>query len=175
MPGKCCRPCGLAAHFDPLRDSCLADHLVSGRPTVPATVELEMAAQAATALVPGTRVRAFSDARFTAFLPTTPDRTGAHCRITARLLETDGAHTRVDVQITSDFVHANGTVLVRDRPHARFTVHLVPADHPPHPLRSSTGRPTAPASRQTIRVCVPMLLYASADLSTSCATARLPL
>ncbi|GAA1027378.1 MULTISPECIES: SDR family oxidoreductase [Amycolatopsis] len=119
--------------FDPLRDSYLADHLVSGRPTVPATVELEMAAQAATALVPGTRVRAFSDARFTAFLQTTPDSTGSRCRITARLLETDGAHTRVDVQITSDFVHANGTVLVRDRPHARFTVHLVPAYHPPIP------------------------------------------
>ncbi len=121
--------------FDLERDSYLEDHLVNGRPTVPATVELEMAAQAAASFVPGSRVHAFSDARFSSFLHEDRGRPGPVCRIAARLVATKGPSAVVDVRITSDFVHANGTTLIHDREHSRVTVHLISGEQPPIPPR----------------------------------------
>ncbi|MGW2188053.1 SDR family oxidoreductase [Streptomyces sp. NPDC001719] len=127
----------------PERDAYLLHHQVLGKPTMPATIELEMAAQAATALIPGTRVHAFTNMKFSSFLQLHPGRTAPPCHISARLLHTPGLSARITVRITSDVVHPNGTLLRADREHARVDVVLIPSDHapiPPHTLpRRSLG------------------------------------
>jgi 3-oxoacyl-(acyl-carrier-protein) synthase/NAD(P)-dependent dehydrogenase (short-subunit alcohol dehydrogenase family) len=104
-------PSGEWAHpMSPEEESHLYDHLVSGKPTVPATFILDIAAQAAEALVPGTFTTGFRDARFDTFIRPFSRRKPAPLRIRARLQPRSGdePRTAVAVSIHSDTLGPDG-------------------------------------------------------------------
>ncbi|MBT2385286.1 SDR family oxidoreductase [Streptomyces sp. ISL-11] len=93
------------------RDSYLFDHLVHGKPTVPATFMLDIAAHAAESLVPGTVTQGFRHAEFETFIRPFNRRKPTPLRVKARLLAgTD--HTEqpiaVEVSIHSDTLAPDG-------------------------------------------------------------------
>ncbi|MFE5567637.1 SDR family NAD(P)-dependent oxidoreductase [Amycolatopsis japonica] len=106
-------------------DTYLEDHLVGGHPTVPGMVLVEIAAQAAMALVPGrvpVGVRNLSLDRFVRVF-----RTSAHPqrkKIVAEVVEDTPGETLVQVRILTDVVAPDGTVLATDREHGRMSVVL---------------------------------------------------
>lgn len=113
---------------DPVRDDYLAEHLVDGRPVLPAVMMLSMAAEAAASLNPGLQVIGFSDLHITA--PVYTDVPAAACRITAENV----APESIRIEVRSDVVTRDGRVLVRDRLHCRVQVHLGQfATSPPAP------------------------------------------
>ena len=97
----------MAPHDEPH----LQDHLVSGKPTVPATFILDIAAQAAEALVPGTFTTGFRDARFDTFIRPFSRSRPAPLRVrarTARKRVGDEHLTTVAVSIHSDVLGPDG-------------------------------------------------------------------
>ncbi|XRQ05547.1 SDR family oxidoreductase [Actinomadura welshii] len=118
----------------PDTDPFLNDHLVRGRPAVPGTFMLEMAAEAAVRLVPGTVVTGFTETRFEAFLrpANRRGRVPVPCRAVARIAEGGPGDAAVEVQLFTDVRAPDGTLLRRDRRHCVTTVHLArrPAAHP---------------------------------------------
>lgn len=115
-------------------DPVLADHLVYGKPALPGTFALEIAAEAALSLAPDSTVHAFRDAAFENFI-----RPGDQhvYRVAARKVGQDGAEATVRVELTSDVIR-NGSVLRRDRPH--FHVDVVVSTGPVPPCSSWTGK-----------------------------------
>jgi NAD(P)-dependent dehydrogenase (short-subunit alcohol dehydrogenase family) len=96
--------------------SWLLDHLVDGRPTVPATVLLEMAAEAACHLAPGLMPVRMTDVRLTRFLRAPRNRWPRPVAV-----EATKTGTAVRVRIITP---AAGPV--PEREHATVTVHLGP-------------------------------------------------
>lgn len=98
-------------HMEPEREPHLFDHLVSGKPTVPATFILDMAAQAAEALMPGTFTTGFRDAYFDTFIrPFSRSKPGP-LRVRARpgrRRDGDDGLTTVEVSIHSDTLGPDG-------------------------------------------------------------------
>lgn len=122
--------------FDPNTDSYLNDHLVDGKPTVPGTLMLEIAAEAAEATMGGT-VTGFRDAHFEAFIRPFSGKRPLDLRITA---EPSGEKT-VTVTLESDVTAPDGTVL-RGRRHFRAEVLLdtTPDRAAPIPRQRSNWR-----------------------------------
>ncbi|WNV87753.1 SDR family oxidoreductase [Umezawaea sp. Da 62-37] len=98
----------------------LLDHLVDGRPTVPATVVLQIAAEAATALVPWLVAARFTDIVLSTFIRAPRASWPRHLVVTA---SRDGDEVRVRLDSAP-----SGPVPSRE--HARMTVHLA-AEHTP--------------------------------------------
>lgn len=110
---------------DTLRDSYLGEHLVDGRPVLPAVMMLAMAAEAALQLHPAPQVTAFTDLVIEA-----PVYTGTgtpNCRITAQMLRPNVIHA----EIRSDVVAGDGRVLRENRLHCSVDVHLGQPPSPP--------------------------------------------
>ncbi|MFE2430668.1 SDR family NAD(P)-dependent oxidoreductase [Streptomyces sp. NPDC059373] len=105
---------------DPRRDTHLAEHLVDGRPLLPAVMMLALAAEAARQLLPGTDVTGFRDMAIQDPLYTDPKGAEAVCHITAGVT----GPGRVRVELRSDLVARTGRVLLRGRPHCRVGVVL---------------------------------------------------
>ncbi|MEV0731064.1 SDR family oxidoreductase [Polymorphospora sp. NPDC050346] len=101
-------------------DSVLRHHLVDGTPTLPGTFALEVAAEAALDLLPGTRPIAFRGAAFDAFICADAGRTRGYA-VRATVIARRDTETDVEVTIVSDVVRA-GRVLRRDRPHCTAVV-----------------------------------------------------
>ncbi|MCC8242736.1 SDR family oxidoreductase [Saccharothrix luteola] len=156
------RPSGEWAHpMAPDEEPHLYDHLVSGKPTVPATFILDIAAQAAEALVPGTFTTGFRDARFDTFIrPFTRSRP-APLRIRARLVghrSGDEPRTVVAVSIHSDTLGPNGRmrpgalrhfeteVLLSRDPLPDAPLWNPPVSAAPVPARDPYAVPEAPVS-----------------------------
>lgn len=98
-------------------------HQVNGKPTIPGAYELELAAHAAKAALPGLPVIGFDHCRFLRFVKLTDDApTNLRSRI--RILESNGQSARVEVVLLSDFVHASGVVLEADVRHLECEVVL---------------------------------------------------
>ncbi|MGW6530268.1 SDR family oxidoreductase [Streptomyces venezuelae] len=112
--------------FDLETDGYLEHHTVRGEPTLPGTFVTEMAAEAARHLVPDRHVIAFEDLRFEHFLRVYRGLSSAPRRLSARIVDTAGDTTVVDVRITQDVVSPAGVVLIEDRVH--FTARVVLAD-----------------------------------------------
>ncbi|WP_146134819.1 SDR family oxidoreductase [Actinopolyspora mortivallis] len=110
--------------FDPGRDSYLYSHLVQGRPTLPGTFHLELGAEAATVLVPGTRVLGFEHVVFHTFLCLPTHGTGSLCRVIAERSEEQGGIIRVRARLVSDVLSGDGRVLLSGREHSTFDVLL---------------------------------------------------
>ncbi|OXM62796.1 SDR family oxidoreductase [Amycolatopsis vastitatis] len=106
----------------------LLDHLVDERPTVPATVMLQIAAEAATAIIPGSVPVRFSDVVLSAFIRAPRASWPRHLVVTATR---DGDVVRVRLSAPPGRVPA--------REHARMTVHLA-AEYAPAP-RVAVARP----------------------------------
>ncbi|ANN15977.1 hypothetical protein SD37_10205 [Amycolatopsis orientalis] len=123
-------PRNLSAYrdFDIGRDSYLEHHLVGGHPTVPGMVALELAAQAAKALVPGRVPVGVRDLVLDRFIrvfrsSARPQRK----KIVAEIEEDvpgEYGETLVRVRILTDVVAPDGTVLATDREHCRMSVVL---------------------------------------------------
>ncbi|MEU6642086.1 hypothetical protein ABZ863_06005 [Saccharomonospora sp. NPDC046836] len=101
--------------LDGRHDPVLRDHTVDGLPTLPGTFALEIAAEAATVLVPGTRARAFHDTKFEAFIHARTDHPSSYT-VRAAVTQRERLDTTVRVVITST-VTRHGRVLRADRPH----------------------------------------------------------
>ncbi len=95
----------------------LREHLVDGRPTVPGTFILEIAAEAATALAPGLHPARITDVVLSRFIRAAEHRWPRTLQVTA---ERDGAQVHVRVLTPAD-----GPVPARE--HTRATVHLARA------------------------------------------------
>ncbi|MEV4342378.1 beta-ketoacyl synthase N-terminal-like domain-containing protein [Streptomyces sp. NPDC049590] len=136
---------------DPEQERHLFDHLVGGEPTVPATFILDMAAQAAEALVPGTFTTGFRDARFDTFIRPFSRRIPSPLRIDAQLThrQTEGDEDRatVAVSIHSDTLGPDGLPRPGALRHFRTDVLLsrTPPDAPP-PDRPRQKRPAGLAA-----------------------------
>ena len=92
----------------------LLDHLVDGRPTFPATVMLQIAAEAATALAPGLVTVGFTDVVLSTFIRAPRASWPRHLVVTATR-EGDAVLVRLDSAPSGP---------VPSRAHARMTVHL---------------------------------------------------
>ncbi|MEV6560916.1 SDR family oxidoreductase [Nocardia sp. NPDC051756] len=115
--------------FDPVRDDYLSDHLVDGKPTVPGTLMLEIAARAAMALLPGAIVHGYRNTRFEAFIKPFAGRSPIDLQITAALVVTDEQTTpTVTVELTSRRVPSNGAAQPPRRRFFRTEVILSTAD-----------------------------------------------
>ncbi|MER7701549.1 SDR family NAD(P)-dependent oxidoreductase [Kitasatospora sp. NPDC097605] len=128
----------------PDRDTYLAEHLVDGRPLMPAAMMLALAAEAAVQLVPGAPVSILRDLTIDQPLYTDPARATVRCRITAVPQQPAPAGERggtVRVEIRSDLCTRNGGPLQRDRLHARVDVVLAARSRPPE------ARPPGPLPR----------------------------
>ncbi|MEV8436133.1 SDR family oxidoreductase [Actinosynnema sp. NPDC051121] len=131
----------------------LHDHLVSGKPTVPATFILDIAAQAAEALVPGTFTTGFRDARFDTFIRPFSRSKPAPLRIRARLVrqrsgdEAGAAVVAVAVSIHSDTLGPDGRMRPGGLRHFETEVLLssdpVPDAPPWNPPASTSAQPAS--------------------------------
>jgi len=139
----------------------LLDHLVDGKPTVPATFILDIAAQAAEALVPGTFTTGFRHARFDTFIRPFSRSRPAPLRIRARLARDrsgDEPETAVAVSIHSDTLGPDGRMRPGRLRHfgaevllSRAPLPEPPAWNPPVPVAPVPARdpyavPEAPVS-----------------------------
>jgi NAD(P)-dependent dehydrogenase (short-subunit alcohol dehydrogenase family)/3-oxoacyl-(acyl-carrier-protein) synthase len=124
--------------LDAARDRVLSEHLVHNVPTLPGTFALEVAAEAALALVPGGHVVAFRNAVFEAFIRAGHGVARSYL-VRAHVTERCAGETTVRVTITSDVVR-DGRVLRADRPHFEVLAVLAaePA-RPPHGAPVHTG------------------------------------
>ena len=127
----------------------VAHHLVGGVPTLPGTLLIELAVQAAVELRPdrkGNGVR-IEEASFDRFV-----RVGRPKRLAvlARVVADGERETIVQVRVLSDFVHANGAVLRRDTQHMSTLVVL-----PARPLE--LGEPRALDAEDALEVQDPYL------------------
>ncbi|WP_314409061.1 hotdog fold thioesterase [Streptomyces kroppenstedtii] len=106
-------------------DSFLEDHVVDGRPTMPGTVLIELAAQAATAAVEGLVPRSFHDVSFEAFvrLPAA-GRPPLVLKAVTDLVERAPGRAVVEVRLLSDVVLPTGRVVHVDRTHMTTRVVL---------------------------------------------------
>jgi Polyketide synthase dehydratase len=118
--------------FDLTRDAYLQHHLVNGYATLPGTFVPEIAAQAASRLVPDLRLVAFQDAAFLRFLRVYDAARPSPKKIHARVVERTAERALVRVRVLTDVVAPNGTVLARDRVHFEIDV-LMGARVPPAP------------------------------------------
>ncbi len=114
----------------------LLDHLVDGRPTVPGTFILEMAAEAAVELAPGLVPVRITDVVLSQFIRAAPHRWPRTLSVTATREEDE-----VRVRVTTP---AAGPV--PEREHTRMVVHLAPAlpEGPWCPPAAATGGSEAP-------------------------------
>lgn len=121
--------------FTPELDAYLHDHLVDGKPTVPGTMMLEIAAQAAENFHPDFVTWGFRDAQAHAFI--CPFTTRAPLRLDIRVTDTprhrgDPEGTRrVGVVLSADIATRTGQVLRRDRTHFTTDVLLGPPTRDP--------------------------------------------
>ncbi|PSL52511.1 beta-ketoacyl synthase-like protein [Saccharothrix carnea] len=157
----------------------LYDHLVSGKPTVPATFILDIAAQAAEALVPGTFTTGFRDARFDTFIrPFTRSRP-APLRIRARVAQHrsgDEPRTAVAVSIHSDTLGPDGRLRPGGLRHFQTEV-LLSHDplpdgspwHPPAPVTPLAARDPYAVPRAAVSLRGPFrnLSHCSVDASVT--------
>lgn len=109
--------------FDLETDSYLRHHVVRGYPTLPGTFVVEIAAEAAQALLPGRHVVALTDVQLDRFLRVPEGRAPALKRIQARLLQ-DGDPATVEVRMLTDVISPTGEVIATDKEHFCATVHL---------------------------------------------------
>ncbi|WP_051753788.1 SDR family oxidoreductase [Streptomyces achromogenes] len=98
---------------DPHVERHLFDHLVSGKPTIPATFILDLAAQAAEALVPDAVTTGFREACFDTFIRPFNRKVPSPLRIRARMAspqppEPDALRSAVQVSIHSDTLDPRG-------------------------------------------------------------------
>ncbi|MFD3523098.1 SDR family NAD(P)-dependent oxidoreductase [Streptomyces sp. NPDC058653] len=114
---------------DARRDSYLGEHLVDGRPLLPAVMMLELAAEAALRLRPGTSVQGFRNFTIEAPLYVEPSDATAGCRVVCAAGTDDG---RVQVELRSDLTTPDGVVLARDRRHCSVDVVLGTRQPAPH-------------------------------------------
>jgi NAD(P)-dependent dehydrogenase (short-subunit alcohol dehydrogenase family)/3-oxoacyl-(acyl-carrier-protein) synthase len=117
---------GIEYEFDLAEVNHLEHHLVRGVPTLPATWVTQLAADAATRLVPGRQVIGFADLRFAHFVQARPGAPASPRRISATVLERGEEVTLVEVRITADVVSPGGILLVKDRLLSTATVRLAP-------------------------------------------------
>ncbi|GAA4814085.1 SDR family oxidoreductase [Streptomyces ziwulingensis] len=148
---------------DPDPERHLLDHLVGGKPTVPATFVLDLAAHAAEALVPGAVTTGFRDARFDTFIRPFSRKVPAPLRIRARVLpdrpgESGPPRTAVAVSVHSDTLDPSGALrpgalrhfqavvlLDRDR-REKLPRHPAPRPRSPVAARDAYAAPGAPVS-----------------------------
>lgn len=128
--------------FDPTLDKYLYDHLVDGKPTVPGTLMLAIAAEAAETMVPHLAVQGFRDARFEAFIRPFTGRSPRDLRITAEVLTPPGDQppVRVRVLLSTDITTPGG-IVHSTRRHFRTEVLLGPAAAGPGPARRDDATP----------------------------------
>jgi NAD(P)-dependent dehydrogenase (short-subunit alcohol dehydrogenase family)/3-oxoacyl-(acyl-carrier-protein) synthase len=139
---------------DPERDSYLREHLIDGRPAVPAVIMLAMAAEAAVALCPETTVTGFADFRIEAPIYADPDRNPPLCRVHAEIIDPD----RIRVSVTSDIVAKNGRTLRHDRTHCTTEVLLGSTPTPPPHGQHPAPRTVRLADDTSMRPDIPVQL-----------------
>jgi NAD(P)-dependent dehydrogenase (short-subunit alcohol dehydrogenase family)/3-oxoacyl-(acyl-carrier-protein) synthase len=110
--------------FDLEKDAYLQHHVVNGYATLPGTFVPELAAEAASSLLPGHHVIAFEDAVFHHFLRVYDKSKPSAKKIHAKVISRDNDQTRVQVRITTDVVAPNGTILTKDKLHFEIKVIL---------------------------------------------------
>lgn len=103
----------------------LFDHIVRGIPTVPGSLIIAMAADAARGLFPDLKIVQFERTRFLRLVRAHEGASGK-VRAIARLVERNADEHLVRVQIVMDFVHKNGSVLGKDLLHTEIHVRMSP-------------------------------------------------
>ncbi|HEU4386633.1 MAG TPA: SDR family NAD(P)-dependent oxidoreductase, partial [Blastocatellia bacterium] len=114
---------GVDWRVDPETIPFLNDHLVRGVPTVPGSLIIAMAADAAHKLVPGLKIVQFERTRFLRLVRAYRGQPG-HVRATSKVVERNDDETVVQVQILMDFVHKSGRVLGKDLLHTEIFVRM---------------------------------------------------
>lgn len=118
--------------FDLKRDSYLKNHLVNGYATLPGMFVTEIAAEAATHLVPGMHVIAFEDIQFKNFLRVYNEDHPSTKRIHAKIVDQTDEQVIVHVRILTDIVSPDGKVLKSDKEHFEAKV-VLRREFPPAP------------------------------------------
>lgn len=116
----------------------LAAHLVRGKPTLPGTFELELAARTAQRLYPEMHLVGFQRCRFTRFVPLRKGR-ATRLRCESRILQNVRRCTRIQLRIVTDVVHSSGLVLQSGVVHMECEALLSRAAPGPLPGRMDVG------------------------------------
>jgi hypothetical protein len=116
----------------------LQHHVVNGYATLPGTFVPEVAAEAALQLVPGTKVIALQDAKFTHFLRVYEKSRPSPKKISARVVERIGEYSVVQVRILTDIAAPNGKLLAKDKLHFEIKV-VLGRDYPSAPYWEKWG------------------------------------
>jgi 3-oxoacyl-(acyl-carrier-protein) synthase len=122
--------------FDLQTDSYLQHHVVNGYPTLPGTFVPEIAAEAASALLPGQHVIALEDAVFHYFLRVYPQSGRGReqgkpnpKRISAKIIDRRPNRTTIQVKVLTDVIGPQGQVLIKDKLH--FEIKVILSQHRP--------------------------------------------
>jgi acyl transferase domain-containing protein/NAD(P)-dependent dehydrogenase (short-subunit alcohol dehydrogenase family) len=119
------RPDSIEVHWDLSLEThpYLGDHLVNGRPALPASFEAELASQAARALRVDRHAVTLENARLESFVKLRAG-IGVRLRGRARVVDESADETTTFVQLLSDFVHKSGRVLRKDILHFESLVRM---------------------------------------------------
>jgi acyl transferase domain-containing protein/NAD(P)-dependent dehydrogenase (short-subunit alcohol dehydrogenase family)/acyl-CoA thioesterase FadM len=101
----------------------LLDHLVNDVPTMPATFEQELAAQAAQALRPNLQLIAIENSKFSRFIKFFNEQE-ILLKTQATIVTENNHETVIHVKLLSDFIHKNGTLLQKDCVHCEMDIRL---------------------------------------------------
>ena len=118
--------------FDLKRDSYLNSHLVNGYATLSGMFVTEIAAEAATQLMPGMHIIAFENIQFKNFLRVYSEDHPSPKRIHAKIVERTDEQVIVHVRILTDIVSPAGAILQRDKEHFEAKV-ILRHEFPPAP------------------------------------------
>jgi NAD(P)-dependent dehydrogenase (short-subunit alcohol dehydrogenase family)/3-oxoacyl-(acyl-carrier-protein) synthase len=119
--------------FDLQADAYLAHHLVNGYATLPGTFVPELAAEAASRLVPGMKVIRFEDAIFHHFLRVYEKDRPSPKKIHARVVRADAGETVVQVRVLTDIIGPGGRLLQKDKLHFEIKA-ILAAEYPAAPV-----------------------------------------
>jgi NAD(P)-dependent dehydrogenase (short-subunit alcohol dehydrogenase family) len=118
--------------LDLKRDSYLNNHLVNGYATLPGTFVTEIAAEAATQLLPGMHIIAFEDIQFKHFLRLYNEDRPCTKRVHAKIIDQTDEQAIVQIRILTDIVSPDGKTLKRNKEHFESKV-ILRHEFPPAP------------------------------------------
>ncbi len=132
----------------------LNDHVVNGIATAPAAFLTTLVAETAHQLRPDLKILSFENTQYHKFVRVPAGR-GIELRLSAQVMSETASETAIQIQVRSDFVHKNGSILQRDILHKETIVRMAKA------LRPAPLRPIAPSQVEGLLLPDPYVMEGS--------------
>lgn len=117
----------------------LHDHVVNGVATAPAAFLTTLVAETAHQLRPHLKIISFENTHYHKFVRVPAGRGGVELRLSAQVISETTSETSIQIQVRSDFIHKNGSILQKDILHKDTIVRMAKT------IRPAPTRPIAPS------------------------------